>query len=74
VAAVLALLALVAGSAAVSDFMRTGYVYHVPRAILGAALGILSLVALTAGLILDTIAKHHAETIELWKRHLREHR
>lgn len=71
ISALLALLALVAGSAPVRDFMETGYVLHVPRAILAAALGILSLVALTAGLILDTIAKLHDENIELWKRHLR---
>ena len=74
IALVLALAALASGSVAVLDFMETGYVYHVPRAILGASLGILSLVAFTAGLILDTIAKNHEETIELWKRHLREHR
>ena len=74
VSALLALGALVSGSAPVSDFVDTGYVLHVPRAILAAALGILSLVAFTAGLILDTIAKLHAESIELWKRHLREHR
>jgi glycosyltransferase involved in cell wall biosynthesis len=74
VAALLALAALASGSAPVRDFVETGYVLHVPRAILGAALGILSVVAFTAGLILDTIAKNHAETIGLWKRHLREHR
>ena len=74
VALVLAVAALAAGSIAVVDFVRTGYVYHVPRAILGAALGILSVVSLTAGLILDTIAKNHQETIALWKRHLGERR
>jgi glycosyltransferase involved in cell wall biosynthesis len=67
----LAVLALLAGSAPIRDFMETRYVLHVPRAILAAALGILSVVAFTAGLILDTIAKLHDETIELWKRHLR---
>ncbi|MGH0031144.1 MAG: glycosyltransferase family 2 protein [Myxococcota bacterium] len=71
VAVVLALLALVSGSAPVRDFMETGYVLHVPRAILAAALAILSVVSLTAGLILDTIAKLHDENIALWKRHLR---
>ena len=38
------------------------------------ALGILSIVCLTAGLILDTIAKLHQETIELWKQQLGERR
>jgi len=69
-----ALAALASGSAPIIDFVETGFVLHVPRAILAAGLGILSVVSLTAGLILDTIAKFHAETIELWKRHLREHR
>lgn len=74
IAGVLAVAALVSGSAPVRDFLETGYVMHVPRAILGAALGILAVVAFTAGLILDTIAKNHEETIGIWKRHLREHR
>ena len=70
-AVLLALLALLSGSAPVRDFVETGYVLHVPRAILAAALGILSVVAFTAGLILDTIAKLHEETVGFWKRHLR---
>jgi len=70
----LALAALWSGSAPVLDFMETRYVLHVPRAILGAALGILSLVSLVAGLILDTIARMHEETVELWKQHLHAHR
>jgi hypothetical protein len=74
VSLLLALAAVASGSAPVRDFMATGYVLHVPRAILGAALGILSIISLTAGLILDTIARFHAETIELWRRHLSEHR
>jgi glycosyltransferase involved in cell wall biosynthesis len=74
ISVVLAFAALASGSAPVIDFIQTGYVLHVPRAILAAGLGILSVVSLTAGLILDTIAKFHAETIELWQRHLREHR
>lgn len=74
VSALLAIFALASGSAPVRDFMQTGYVLHVPRAILAAALAILSVVSLTAGLVLDTIAKLHEESIELWKRHLREHR
>ena len=74
ISGVLALAALVSGSAPVIDFAQTGYVLHVPRAILAAGLGTLAVVSLTAGLILDTIAKFHAETIELWQRHLRDHR
>lgn len=70
----LALAALAAGSAPVLDFVETGLVLHVPRAILAAALGTLSIIFLTAGLILDTIAKYHEETIDLWRRSLRSGR
>jgi glycosyltransferase involved in cell wall biosynthesis len=69
--ALLAIATLVAGSAPVLDFVTTGLVLHVPRAILAAGLGTLSIIFLTAGLILDTIAKYHEETIELWRRSLR---
>ena len=62
---------LVSGSGPILDFYRTGLVPRVPRAILAAGLGTLSAVSLAIGLILDTIAKLHDETIELWKRHLR---
>jgi glycosyltransferase involved in cell wall biosynthesis len=72
-AALFALASLVAGSAPVRDFVATGYVLHVPRAILAAGLGVLAVVCLTAGLILGTISRFHAETVELWKRHLADH-
>jgi hypothetical protein len=67
----LAVLTLLAGSAPVQDFVETGLVLHIPRAILAAGLGTLSIIFLTAGLILDTIAKFHEETVELWKRGFR---
>jgi len=67
IAAMLAAASLASGIAPIIDFVKTGYVLHVPRAILAAGLGTLSIVFLTAGLILDTIAKFHQETIELWK-------
>jgi hypothetical protein len=34
---------------------------------------VLSVVCLTAGLILGTISRFHEETVELWKRHLADH-
>jgi len=74
ISVLLALAALAAGSAPIMDFVETGLVPHVPRAILAAALGTLSIIFLTAGLILDTIAKYHEETIDLWKRSFRERR
>ena len=70
-AALLALGSIVAGSAPVRDYLETGYVVHVPRAILAAGLGILASLSFTVGLVLDTISRYHQESIELWKRVLR---
>jgi glycosyltransferase involved in cell wall biosynthesis len=66
----LALTSLLVGSAPIRDYLDTRYVLHVPRAILAAALGVLAMICLTAGLVLDTISKLHQESIELWKRAL----
>jgi glycosyltransferase involved in cell wall biosynthesis len=71
---VVAAAALAAGSAPVLDYARTGLVFHMPRAILAAGLGVLAAILFTAGLILDTIAKYHDETIGLWRRSFRERR
>ena len=60
--------ALLVGSAPIQDFIQHQYVFHVPRAILAAGLGILSMISLTAGLILDTVVKLHAETVEFWRQ------
>lgn len=70
-AALFALLSVVAGSAPISDFVREGYVYHVPRAILAAGLGILAALSFGVGAVLDTVSRYHEETIELWRRSLR---
>jgi glycosyltransferase involved in cell wall biosynthesis len=67
-----ALASLASGSAPIIDFYRTGLVLHIPRAILAAGLGTLAAVSLAIGLILDTIAKYHRETVELWRRLPRE--
>jgi glycosyltransferase involved in cell wall biosynthesis len=69
-AGLLALASLLVGSAPIRDYLDTRYVLHVPRAILAAGLGILSMICLSAGLVLDTISKLHQESIELWKRAL----
>jgi hypothetical protein len=70
----LALASIASGIGPIRDFVETGYVLRVPRAILAVGLGTLSIVFLTAGLILDTISKLHQETIELWKQVLRDRR
>lgn len=71
VAGALLLLSLIAGSAPVLDFYRHQYVYHVPRAILAAGLAVLAAVSFGVGILLDTIARYHRETIEQWKRSMR---
>jgi glycosyltransferase involved in cell wall biosynthesis len=72
IALLLGLASLATGSAPIVDFVRTGFVLHVPRAILAAGLGVLSALSFGVGLILDTISKYHAETMALWKRRLRD--
>ena len=70
----LVIASLVAGSAPIRDYIETSYVLHVPRAILAAGLGILALISLTAGLILDTVARLHEETVAFWKQQLDDRR
>jgi glycosyltransferase involved in cell wall biosynthesis len=69
-AAVLGLLSLLAGFAPIVDYYQTRYVTHVPLAILAAAIGILSVLSLSIGLILDTVNRYHNETFVLWRRQL----
>ena len=49
---------------------RKGIQNELKCAILAAGLGILSMLSLAVGLILDTISKYHQDQIELWKRQL----
>jgi len=69
-ATLLAMGSLVVGSAPIRDYIETAYVLHVPRAILATGLAILSLTALTAGLILDTVVRLHEETVKFWKQQM----
>ena len=68
----LAVAALASGSAPIRDFIEYQYVLHVPRAILAAGLAVLSLITLTAGLILDTVVRLHEETVDFWKQQLED--
>jgi len=69
-AALFALASLASGMAPILDFYRTGLVLHMPRAILAAGLGVLSVLSFGIGLILDTVSRYHDETIELWRRQM----
>jgi len=62
---------LAVGSAPVLDFYLYSYVYHVPRAILAAALAVLAAISFGVGILLDTISWYHREATEQWKRSLR---
>jgi glycosyltransferase involved in cell wall biosynthesis len=73
-AILLAMASLIVGSAPIRDYIETAYVLHVPRAILATGLAILSLTALTAGLILDTVVRLHEETVDFWKQQLDDRR
>jgi glycosyltransferase involved in cell wall biosynthesis len=69
VALVFAVLSILCGWGPVQDYMTTGLVPRFPRAILAAALGVLSGISLGVGFILDTLAKFQREQFEQWRRH-----
>jgi glycosyltransferase involved in cell wall biosynthesis len=71
-AVMLAALSLLAGLPPILDYYHTRYVSHVPLAVLAAALGILSMLSLGVGLILDTVNRYHTESFVLWRRHLKK--
>jgi glycosyltransferase involved in cell wall biosynthesis len=68
-ALVFAALSMLCGWGPVQDYMTTGLVPRFPRAILAAALGVLSGISLGVGFILDTLAKFQREQFEQWRRH-----
>lgn len=65
---VLLVISLIAGSRAISDYLRTGQVYHLPSAVLATGTIILAALSLSIGLILDTISKYHNENFQLLRR------
>lgn len=52
---VFVLTGLLAGSPAIVEFFKTGYVSHIPLAILATGLEVIALISLSIGLILDSI-------------------
>ncbi len=53
---------LMAGWFPVSDYLQSGFVYHVPLAILAAALEIIAILCFTIGIVLGHVTRLHAET------------
>jgi glycosyltransferase involved in cell wall biosynthesis len=74
VAALLAIASIISGAGPVIEFYDTGVVLRIPRAVLAAGLGILATLCFVAGLILDTVYRYHAETVEFWKQQMKRER
>ncbi len=58
------LLGFIAGFSPVHDYLISGYVYHLPFAVLAVGFEILSMVSFSVGLILDSINYHHKMLFE----------
>lgn len=58
-------LGLLAGSPVIDDWIRHRYIYHVPLAVLAAALEIVAFIMLSIGLILDSISHQQKVDYEL---------
>ncbi len=65
VALVLAALGLVAGIPVIAEYLATGFVSKLPSAVLAVGLCLCGALALTAGVILDTVAKSNRKQWEL---------
>jgi hypothetical protein len=59
---------LSAGILPILDYVRFGYVYHVPLAVLASSLALLAALALSVGMILHTLARLHQENFRMWFR------
>ncbi|MEC4175480.1 glycosyltransferase family 2 protein [Adlercreutzia sp. R7] len=64
-ALVLAALGLLAGVPVVAEYLDTGLVARLPSAVLAVALVLCAALSLTAGLILDTVARSHRRQWEM---------
>ena len=59
---------VLAGVLPIRDYYEYRYVYHVPLAILAAALGTLAVTSAGIGLVLGTVNRYHNEFFVLWRR------
>ena len=67
-AAVLVLCSLWSGYAPIDDYLRTGLVYHLPRAVLAAALFMVATLSCAAGVLLSSISRRAAELAALLRK------
>jgi glycosyltransferase involved in cell wall biosynthesis len=63
-----ALLSLGVGAVPILDYYDDYFIEHVPLAILATGLGILAVIFMGIGLILDTVSRYHAETFQLFRK------
>jgi glycosyltransferase involved in cell wall biosynthesis len=59
-----ALIGLLAGMPVIDEWIRVGYISHVPLAVLASALGIIAVVLVAIGLILDSITHQDKRNFE----------
>jgi glycosyltransferase involved in cell wall biosynthesis len=64
IAFILASLSLLIGSFPVIEYYHTSYIKRVPLAILASGVGILSIISLAIGLILDNMSRYHQELFQ----------
>jgi glycosyltransferase involved in cell wall biosynthesis len=67
-AVALLVLSLLSGKAPVEDYLRTGLVYHLPRAVLAAALSTIAVLSLALGVLLSSINRRAAELAALLRK------
>ena len=68
VAGILTVLGLASGYAPVDDYVRTGFVDHLPRAVLAAALFTIAVLSLTLGVLLSSINRRSEELAALIRK------
>ena len=57
-------LAILAGSPAIVDYLRTRFVYHVPLAVLASGLAVVAVITFGIGLMLDSLANQQRRNFE----------
>jgi glycosyltransferase involved in cell wall biosynthesis len=66
------LLGMVSGVPSIVDYVRFRYVYHVPLAVLAAALCIVGTLSTGIGVLLNAVRSYHIENVEMSRRLLRQ--